>query len=101
MRNLVLIALTLGFSASALARQCDENYAKYGALRVYHSETGLVQGSDGPEAVAAQIYSKGDFSKYNVAITDNNEDGDVWEVSYAVTLRQVGDKCQVLKVKGL
>lgn len=98
---LVSTALII-FSFSSHAKvtgECD-NYAKYGAIRAYISEVGVVQGSEGIQyEIKEKLKAKSPFYNYIVSISDNNEDGDVWTVDYFVMTKKIDGDCQVLKVK--
>lgn len=98
--NFVFLAL-LALSAPSMAAEFPcANMAKYGAIKAYKSETGTIQGSDGIQTVAVPTSARGNLISYLVTISDNNEDGETWEVDYTVVLREISTgKCQVLSTK--
>ncbi|MBX3040774.1 MAG: hypothetical protein KF789_08730 [Bdellovibrionaceae bacterium] len=97
----LLFSIFAGSVASAQTAAPCANYAKYGALRVYHATMGTVQGSDGAQADARHLNSHGDEHSYVVTISDNNEDGEGWEADYGVRVRGFNQQCQVVFVKEL
>lgn len=84
--------------ASAGAAGTCANMAKFGAIRAYHSEMGVVQGSDGIQYSAELIDSDANNFSYRVTISDNNEDGDTWDVHYTVKVQLRGRTCKVIRV---
>lgn len=105
MKNKTLIGLfvsliggNLAF-ANADANRC-ENYAKYAAIDAYKAKMGSVQGSDGIKSVAILIKKKGLYIDYKVTISDNNEDGDTWNIDYLVQIQmQLNLQCNIVKVQ--
>lgn len=95
---LVFVGLLFAPAAFGSARPC-QNYAKYAAIRAYKAEMGTVQGSTGIEYSAHLEKKKGNLVEYTVTITDNNEDGEVWDVDYRVKLRAKDGTCEILNVK--
>lgn len=101
MKTLVLIVTFLFTTLPCLANsKTCENYGKFGAIRAYKSEVGTVQGSEGISYEVIQtLKSEDPFYNFIVAITDNNEDGDVWTVNYLVKTKKLNKKGkQVCKV---
>lgn len=103
MIKFVMMVLLLSGSVSSLAfgatNPC-KNYAKNAAIRAYKSETGTIQGSDGIKYVATQVKNSGQFFEFQVTISDNNEDGETWNVDYLVQLQR-NATCKVVKVQKL
>lgn len=96
MIRILLMGLMFVSSVAFAEEQTCANYAKYGAIKAYKSEMGVVQGSDGVYS-EAQFVSRNDSTyKYNVTVWDNNEDGDVWGQQYTVEVKKVGTKCQLV-----
>ncbi len=97
-----LIALT---PALSFAGETCENYAKYFAIQDYKKNVGDVQGSDGmqyeSEMISVDTYPDGDEYLYTVSISENNEDGEYWTVSYELLLQhnKTTNKCSLLKLK--
>lgn len=89
------------FSATlntALAVDTCANMAKNGAIRAYMSEMGTVQGSEGIQYSAHLVHQTGNSYKYEVVISDNNEDGETWDVNYLVQVQLRGTSCKIVKV---
>jgi hypothetical protein len=99
---LSLIAL-LSLAASAQANEIPcANMAKYAAIRAYKAEVGEVQGSDGIQYSAVATATRGNYISYLVTISENNEDGESWEVGYNVNLlwqQNAKPECKILSVK--
>lgn len=76
------------------------NFAKSAAIKAYKASVGTVQGSDGIEyEITKKLKARLPFHNYNVAISDNNEDGETWTNTYFVMTKLEGGVCKVLKVK--
>lgn len=95
------LMMSLGFSSTVFAAKSPcAGFAKYGAIRAYKAEVGTIQGSEGIEYSATLKKQSGDEFTYLVTISDNNEDGETWDVDYIVTTRKLGTgKCKVLSVQ--
>lgn len=93
-----LIFTALVFSANVMASGPCENMAKYGAIRAYMSEVGTIQGSDGIQYEAKLISSTENIFNYEVIISDNNEDGEYWDTTFQVRVKQRGTSCKVVSV---
>lgn len=102
MKTLFFTATFALYAAAAYAAQdtCVQ-YAKYGAIKVYKSEVGEVQGSNGMEHSAEfRAYNpRTGVYTYLVTISDNNEDGDTWDVNYEVEVKRSIRGCRVVSVK--
>ena len=94
----LLIALLISTSAVASEGPCA-NTAKYAAIRAYKAEVGPVQGSDGIQYSAVLKQHNSDILQYVVTISENNEDGEFWEMDYSVKLKGQEASCKVLSVK--
>ena len=68
---------------------------------MYKAAAGTIQGSDGIQYLATVLGTQGEFISYLVEISDNNEDGDRWTVSYSIVIKTVGEACQVFSSKKL
>ncbi len=95
---LAVVLMVLSVPVLAEQDRCV-NYAKYGAIRAYKAEMGTVQGSHGIEYVAELKGTQGVFSDYVVSIYDDNEDGDTWQVDYAVRTETLAKSCKLIFVK--
>ena len=92
--------LTSFLSLSVLASEGPcVGFAKFGAIRAYKSEMGTVQGSDGIGYSAVLKNNNKDIYTYLVTISDNNEDGEYWEVDYDVKVQTKSFGCKLLTVK--
>ena len=78
-----------------------KGHAKYGAIKAYHSEMGIVQGSDDIHYSAELVNNTlGAASVYLVDISDSNEDGDFWKVNYLVRVAlDTKNKCEIVSVE--
>lgn len=94
------LVFSANVSAAVMGDPCI-NMAKYGAIRAYMSETGTVQGSEGIQYSARLVQQQGNVFDYQVTISDNNEDGETWDVEYEVKVQQRGNTCKVITVSGL
>lgn len=96
----VIIATVL-FSGVAQAANLCEGHAKYGAMKAYAEEMGVVQGSDGATRDATLIDNlNAKKATYIVGISDNNEDGEYWTVNYLVKVGlNRANECQVSSTK--
>lgn len=101
--KLIITAVSAFLMMTSAAKAANEgpcaNFAKSGAIRAYKAETGTIQGSNGIEYSAKLIGTRGDISDYLVTIADNNEDGESWEVDYAVKVKGSNSSCKILAVK--
>lgn len=99
---LSLIAM-LSLAAPAQANEIPcANMAKYAAIRAYKAEVGEVQGSDGIQYSAVVTATRGNYISYLVTISENNEDGETWEVGYNVNLlwqQNAKPECKILSTK--
>jgi hypothetical protein len=96
-KTILVVAAVLLTSLLAQAKPC-ENIAKYQAIRSYKSEVGTVQGSDGIQYSSSLKSVQGKIYTYEVAVFDNNDEGDTWEVNYIVTIKNDKKKCITLNV---
>jgi hypothetical protein len=95
---IILIGLVFSQFAFGSEKPCA-NYAKYAAIRAYKAETGSIQGSDGLHVSAKWIKTQNQILDYAVRISDNNEDGETWDVDYWVQIQKMNSSCKILKVK--
>jgi hypothetical protein len=97
---MITLLSLIAFFSPAFATEASPciNMAKYGAIRAYKAEMGTIQGSDGIQYEATLTGTRGEFSSYLVAISDNNEDGESWTVNYTVVVRKT-QICSVVSVK--
>jgi hypothetical protein len=94
----VLISIMFMTQVFAAEGPCS-NRAKYEAIRRYKAETGTVQGSDGIGHAAVLESTRGRTYTYLITISDNNEDGEYWEVDYKVSIQETNGSCKILNVK--
>lgn len=99
MKTTLLALLAFAFTAPAFAENSPcANMAKSAAIRAYKAETGTIQGSEGIQYEALLVGVRGNNYNYLVSISDNNEDGETWEVDYSVVVQSAG-ACRVLSTK--
>lgn len=99
---LVVLNSTMAMATPAKKLQAPcENYAKYFAIRDYKSSMGTVQGSDGIEVSSELKYSQGRNYGFEVAISDNNEDGEMWTVLYQIVVKPSSQRaaCDLVSLK--
>lgn len=94
---ILIFAVTVSPLAFGTTNSC-KNHAKYAAIKAYKAEMGTVQGSDGIECTETLLKKQGKLAKYKVTISDNNEDGETWDVDYLVQIHR-GSACKILNVQ--
>lgn len=97
MKLMTILGLLL--SLNVFANDVCLNQAKYQAIRTYHAETGVVQGSDGITYQGQFLDQEGESLRYVVTIQDNNEDGEYWFVDYEVVMKLENKKCKKVSVR--
>ena len=100
----LVLALSLSFSGTAFAAgDLCSNFAQYFAIREYKNEMGTVQGSEGIGYSAELVKVQGAERTFEVAINDNNEDGDAWTVTYEVVVKKntENQKCSLVSIENL
>ena len=101
LKNLTIILFSiLIYSSHATASEGPcANMAKREAIRRYKAENGTIQGSDGIGYTAQLLKHNANILDYVVTISDNNEDGEYWEVDYYVRLDGRTQACKIMAVK--
>ena len=93
MKNLLFVFGLSVLSMQVFAIEDCSNKAKYYATKVYHAQMGAVQGSDGIEREARLVSERGDILNYVVTLSDNNDEGEAWEVDYRVSIDNSAGEC--------
>jgi hypothetical protein len=82
----IFALILLAYSSLSFATPNCSNKAKYFAIKLYHAETGVVQGSEGLESEASLLRITTNTIQYKVSVFDNNDEGEAWGVDYLVVL---------------
>ena len=105
LKSLALFGAMMTVSLTSFAEEKCENYAKASAIRAYKAELPTIQGSDGISYIALLLGEQSGLGlfDYIVSIGENNEDGDYWEIDYAVRVQALEetDKCETVSTTKL
>ncbi len=95
--KIVLGLLTLSAASFSQAKPC-ENFAKFEAIKSYKESTGVIQGSYGIQYSSVLKTVVGKTYTYDIAISDNNDEGEGWTTYYVVSMKKEKNKCVAVSV---